>query len=91
MKLFLKILLFIFTMLITTVGETQSSAVINVLQKETSNLFFQESQLDSVISETHFENSCLNGEKVIAYGELLVSIAGSATNSVVHNPEFLTP
>ena len=43
MKLFLKILFFIFTMNIITVGEVKSSTVATVLQEKTSYSFIQKS------------------------------------------------
>lgn len=73
MKLFLKILFFILTMIIT-VGEVKSSIVVNILQKEDLSLFFQESQFSASVFENHFENSCLNGEKVVAYSERVTGI-----------------
>ena len=68
MKLLLKILVFIFTTLITTVEEVHSSTVVNILQKETLFSLFQKSQLATIV----FENSCLNEEKVVAYGERII-------------------
>lgn len=81
MKLFLKILLFIFTILITTVGEARSSTVVTILQEETSSSFLQKSQLATVSFETHFENSCLNGENVITCSEWVVSIIANAAKT----------
>lgn len=54
MKLFLKILFFIFTMLIT-MGEVKSSTVVNVLQEEISYLVFQELHAVIDISENHLK------------------------------------
>jgi hypothetical protein len=73
MKLFLKILFFIFIM-ITTVGEGKSSTVVNILQKEISYSFHQEPQFCT----NHFENTCLNREKVVAYSERVISIEANA-------------
>ena len=78
MKLFLKILFFIFTMIIITVGETKSSTVITVLQKESSYSFFQKTQLGTMLFEKHNANSCLKEEKVVAYSERVIN-----TNTVV--------
>ena len=59
--------------MITTVGEIQSSTVVNILQKEISYSFHQESRFCTSIFENHFENICLNGEKAVAYSEQVVS------------------
>ena len=73
MKLFLKILFFILTMTIITVGETKSSAVVTILQERTSYSFIQKSQFGAVLFEKHNVNYCLNEENVIAYSEQGVS------------------
>ena len=69
MKLFIKILFFIFTMIIITVGEVKSSIVVTISQGKISYLFFEKSQLGTVIFENHNANSCVNGENVVAYSE----------------------
>ena len=74
MKLFLKILLFIFTMIITIVGEVNSSTMVSNFQKEISYSFHQEPQFCT----STFENSCVNGEKVVAYSEQVTSIEANA-------------
>ena len=87
MKLFFKILFSIFTMFIT-VGETQSFTIVNIVQKEILFSIFQESQPSIDIFENHFENSCLNGENIVAYSERVTSIdankgGAKATESVI--------
>jgi hypothetical protein len=61
MKLFLKILLFIFTMIIITVEETKSSAVATVLQKETSYSFVRKIQQGAILFDNHNVNYYANG------------------------------
>ena len=69
MRLFLKIFLFIFTMIIT-VEEAQSSAVINLSQEITACLFQQtESNIVFFICENHYDNSCLKEKKTAIYSE----------------------
>ena len=61
MKLFLKILFFILTMIIVTVGETKPSTVVTILQEETSYSFIQKSQFgDDILFEKHNANYCVN-------------------------------
>ncbi len=76
MKLFLKVLFCIFTMIIT-VEEAQSSTVINVLQEGTSYSFLQEPHIPFVFANNS-ENSCLNKENVVTCSEQVISINGSA-------------
>ena len=77
MKIFLKILFFIFTMIIT-VGEVQSSTVINLSQEATAYLFQQtESNIVSFVFENHSEKYCLKEEKAVSYRE-----QGVSTNTV---------
>jgi len=78
MKLFLKILFFIFTMIIIMVGEVKSSTVVTVLQEETSYSFFQKPQLGDILFENHDANSCLKEGKVLAYSKQV-----ERTNTVV--------
>ena len=61
-------------MIITTVGEIKSSTVVNFFQKNVLYLFHQESQFCTSVFENHFGNSCLNGEKVVAYCERVVGV-----------------
>ena len=77
MKIFLKILYFIFIM-IATVGEVHSSTVVNILQKGISYSFYQESKFCTSIFKNHFEKFCINGEKVVVYSERVTSIAAKA-------------
>ncbi len=76
MKLFFKILLLIFTMIITTVGEVHSSTMvnINILKKDISCFFLQELQFTTVTSENHFGNPCLDEENAITYRDWVVSL-----------------
>ena len=60
MKLFLKILFFIFTMIIITVEEVKSSTVGTVLQEEISYSLIQKSQLGATVFENHNANYRLN-------------------------------
>jgi len=69
MKLLLKILFFIFTMTIITVGEAKSSTVATILQEETSYSFIQKPQLGAILFENHNVNFCLNEWNVVAYSE----------------------
>lgn len=69
MKLFFKILLCIFAMLFTTVGEVYSSTVVNIFQKETLLSSFPESQFSTFIFENHSKISCLKGNSAVTYGE----------------------
>jgi hypothetical protein len=74
MKLFLKILLFIFTMIFITAGEIKSSTMVTIFQEETSYSFFQKPQLGDVILENHNANSCLNGENIVTYSEQIAEV-----------------
>jgi len=58
MKLFLKILFFIFTMIIITVGEAKSSTVVTILREKTSYSFIQKSQLSAILFENYNTNFC---------------------------------
>jgi len=78
MKLFLKILLFIFTMIIIMVGEIKSSTVTTIFQEENSSAFFQKSQLGTVLFEKHNTISCINKEIVVTCSERVTS-----TNAIV--------
>lgn len=69
MKLFTKILLFIFAMLVITVGETKSSTVATILQQESLYLLPQKAQFVNGIAENHSINSCLKGEEVVTCRE----------------------
>ncbi len=64
-------------MIIFTVAEVKSSTVLDILHKETSCSFFQESQFCTSTFENHFENSCLNGEKAVAYSKRVTGVKGS--------------
>ena len=77
MKLFLKILFFIFTMIIIMVGETKSSTVTTILREKTSYSFIQKSQLGDILFENHNTNYCLNEENVVVYSERSISIEGN--------------
>jgi len=77
MKLFLKILFFIFTMIIITVGEIESSTVTTILQEETLYSFIQKSQHGNILFENYNTNSCLKEEKVLAYCERVKVTEGS--------------
>ncbi len=81
MKLFFKILLLIFTMIITTVGETKSSTVVNLLQEETSCPIFQKLQLSTGILKNHSGNSCLNEENIVTCSEHSVSLTTKAAKT----------
>ena len=74
MKLFLKILFFIFTMIIITVGETKASTVVIVLQEETSYSFIQKTQFGAVLFENHNTNSWSNERNVVACSERAISV-----------------
>jgi hypothetical protein len=69
MKWLAKILLFIFTMMFITVGESKSSTAINILQKEILYSFYQKSQSSIVAFENHSANSCIKGKNEVIYGE----------------------
>ena len=74
MKLFLKILFFIFTMIIVTVGEIKSSTAANILQEEISYSFIQKSQHGAVLFENHNINSFFNEENAVTYCERVISV-----------------
>ena len=78
MKLFLKIVFFIFTMIFVIVGDVKSSTVIAILQEDISYSFYQESQHFGINFENHNANSCLNEKNAIAYSERVTS-----TNAIV--------
>ena len=65
MKLFVKILFFIFAMIIIIVGEAKSSIVVTILQGETSSSFIQKPQFGVIFFENHNTNFCVNGENVV--------------------------
>lgn len=69
MKLFLKILLLIFTMCIIIVGEAKSSTVINVVQEVSSYSFLLKLRFNTNIFENHSANSYLKGEEVVTCSE----------------------
>jgi len=77
MKLFFKILFFIFTMIIITVGEVKSSTVITTLREETSYSSFQKSQLGAILFESHNANSCLNERNVVTCSKRGVNVEES--------------
>jgi len=56
-------------MIIITVGEIKSSAVITILQEETSYSFFQKSQLGTIVFENYNTNACVNERNVVTYSE----------------------
>jgi len=69
MKIFLKILFFIFTMIIT-VGEAKSSTVVNLSQKTTVCWFQKtESIIVSFVFENYSEKYCVKEEKVVSCNE----------------------
>ncbi|GHV60232.1 hypothetical protein FACS1894182_15040 [Bacteroidia bacterium] len=76
MKLFLKILLFIVTMIIIIVGDVKSSTVITILREETLSSFIQKSQHSAILFENQNVNSCLNGENVLTYNEQITGKNG---------------
>ena len=77
MKLFVKILLLIFTMLVIMAVEAKSSTEVTILHKETSYSFIQKSQLGTILFENHNTNSCLNKENVVTYSEWGINVVGS--------------
>lgn len=77
MKSFLKILLIIFTIIITA-GEITSFVVINLSQEVTSYLPFQEPQLTIEVLENHSYKSCLNGEYIVTCNERVRKGKGKA-------------
>lgn len=79
MKLFLKILFFIFTMLITTVEEAKSSTVVDIRIKEA--LYFQDSEFIVAVSESHFGNPCLDGKNAVTYSKRGISFYARAAKT----------
>jgi len=74
MKLFLKILFFIVTMLIITVGEVKSSTAVSILREKTSYSFIQKSQLGTVLFENDQASTCVNKENKVTYCERFINI-----------------
>jgi filamentous hemagglutinin len=77
MKLFLKVLFFIFTIMIITEGDVKSSTVVAILHEKTSYSFLQKQHLSTILFENHNANFCLNGENVVAYGERVINTNAS--------------
>ena len=77
MKLFFKILFFIFTMIIIAI-EAKSSIAVTILQEETSYSLIQKSQFGVILFEKHNANSCLNGKNVVTCSKW-----GIITNTIV--------
>jgi hypothetical protein len=69
MKLFIEILLFIFTMILITVGDVKSSTVVTIFQEETSYAFFQKPHCSIILFENHNANSCLSEGNVVTCSE----------------------
>jgi len=61
-------------MIIITVGEVKSSIVATILREKTMCSYIQKSQLDAIVFENHFENSCLKKEKAVTYSEQVTSV-----------------
>ncbi len=81
MKLFLKILFFIFTIIIAVVGESKSSTAVNLLQKEISDSVYQKHQYTTFVFENHSINSCVNEGSVVNYSKQGVIVAVNAAKT----------